>query len=74
VRRVVSQINPILPVLVRVSFTVRRHHDQGNFYKGNHLIGLAYYVRGLVHYYHGGKHGSMQADLMLEELRVYILN
>jgi len=26
-------------VLVRVSFAMKRHHDQGNFYKGKHLIG-----------------------------------
>ena len=35
--------------------------------------GLAYRFRGLVHYHHGGKHGSMQADVVLEmvlELRV----
>jgi hypothetical protein len=32
---------------------------------------LVYSFRGLVHYYHGGKHGNIQADMMLEkELRV----
>jgi phenylalanyl-tRNA synthetase beta subunit len=31
---------------------------------------LAYRFRGSVHYHHGGKHGSIQADVVLEELRV----
>jgi hypothetical protein len=32
---------------------------------------LAYSVRGLVHYQHGRKHGSIQANMVLEkELRV----
>ena len=33
-------------------------------------MGLAYRFRGLI-YYHGGKHGSLQADMVLEkELRI----
>jgi hypothetical protein len=33
-------------------------------------LGLAYRFRGSVHYHHGGKHGSIQAGLVLEkELR-----
>ena len=35
---------------------------------------LAYSFRGSVHYHHGGKHGSMQADMVLEELRVVHLD
>jgi hypothetical protein len=35
---------------------------------------MAYSFRGLVHYHHGGKQGSMQADLDLEELRVLQLD
>ena len=57
-------------VLVRVSIAVNRHHDQGNSYKEQHLIGAAYTFRGSVHYHHGRKHGSVQADTVLEELRV----
>ena len=39
--------------------------------KENIYLGLAYSFRGLVRYHHGGKHGSIQADLVLEkELRV----
>jgi hypothetical protein len=52
---------------------VKRHHDQDNSYKGKHLIG-AYYFRGLLHYRHGRKHGSMQADMVLEEPRVVHLD
>jgi hypothetical protein len=33
-------------------------------------LGLAYRFRGSVHYHHGRKHGSMQTDVVLEELRV----
>jgi hypothetical protein len=33
-------------------------------------LGLAYRFRGLVHYHHGRKHGSLQTDMALEELRV----
>ena len=33
-------------------------------------MGLAYRFCGSVHYRHSGKHGSMQADMALEELRV----
>jgi hypothetical protein len=43
--------------------------------KANTSLGLAYHFRGLVHY-HVGKHGSMQADMVMEkELRgeVYTL-
>jgi hypothetical protein len=36
---------------------------------------LAYSFSGLVHYHHGGKHGSIQADMVLEkELRVLDLD
>jgi hypothetical protein len=38
-------------------------------------LGLAYSFRGSVRYHHGGKHGSIQADLVLEkELSVLQLN
>jgi hypothetical protein len=57
-------------VLVRLSIAVKRRHDQGNSYKGQHLIG-AYSFRGSVHYHHSRKHGSLQADMLLEKkLRV----
>ena len=43
--------------------------------KENISLGLAYSFRGSVHYHHGGKHDSMQADMVLEkELRVLHLD
>ena len=54
---------------------MKRHHDQGNSYKGKHLIGAGLQFRGSVHYHHGRKHGSIQADMVLEkELRVMHLH
>ena len=35
---------------------------------------LAYNFRGSVHYHHGRKHGSVQADMVLEEPRVLHLD
>jgi hypothetical protein len=35
---------------------------------------LAFSSRGSVHYYPDGKHGSLQADMMLEEPRVLPLD
>ena len=42
-----------------VSIAVKRHHEE------KHLTG-AYTPSGLVHYHHGGKHGSTQVDMVLE--------
>jgi hypothetical protein len=41
--------------------------------KENIDLGLAYCFRGLVHSHHDGKHGSVQADIVLEEPRFFIL-
>jgi hypothetical protein len=38
--------------------------------KDNVYLGLPYSFRGSVHYHHVGKHGSVQADMVLEEPRV----
>jgi hypothetical protein len=35
-------------------------------HKRKHLIGAGSEFTGLVHYYHGGKHGSRQAGMVLE--------
>ena len=57
-------------VIVRVSTAVKRHHHRSNPYKGKHLIGAGLQFRGLVHYHHDRKHGSVQAGMVLEkELR-----
>ena len=43
--------------------------------KENIKLGLAYSFRGLVYYHHGKKHGSAQADTVLEkEPRVLYLD
>jgi hypothetical protein len=41
-----------------------------NFIKDNFNWGLSYGFRGLVHYHHGRKHGSVQADMVLKEPRI----
>jgi hypothetical protein len=38
--------------------------------KANIYLRLACSFRSLVHYHRGGKHGSIQADIVLEELRI----
>ena len=56
---------------LRVSIAVKRRYDHDDSYKGKHLLGMAYTYRSLVHYRHGEKHESIQADIVLEkELRV----
>jgi hypothetical protein len=35
-------------------------------------LGLAYSIRGLVHYHHDGKHGGMQPAMAIQELKFYI--
>lgn len=49
-----------------VSIAMKRHYDYGNAYKRKHLIRADLQFRGLVHYHLGGKHGSTQADMILE--------
>ena len=46
---------------------MKKHCDHGNSYKGKHLTGTGLQFRGLIHYHHGRKHGSMQADMVLEK-------
>jgi hypothetical protein len=53
---------------------MKTHHDHCNSHKHNIHLWLAYNFRGLVFYHHGGKHGSMQADMVLELPRVLHLN
>jgi hypothetical protein len=47
--------NPLFfdSVFIRVPIAVNRHHDQGNSYKDNISLGLAYRFRGSVCYYQG---------------------
>jgi hypothetical protein len=48
---------------------MKRHHDNSNSYKEKHLIGVGLQIKGLVHYLHDGKHGSIQTGMVQEELR-----
>ena len=50
---------------------MKRHHDHSKSYKEKHLVGAGLQIQR----YHGGKHGSMQVDTVLErELRVLHLD
>ena len=47
-----------------------KRHDHGNSYKGEHLLGACIQFQRFSPLF-GGKHGSMQADMVLEKkLRV----
>ena len=56
--------------LVRVSIAVKRHHEQGNSYKQQHLIGAGLQVQRFSPLSSRWEHGSVQAGLVQEELRV----
>jgi hypothetical protein len=73
-------MNPVVPchrnwdvtassvtVFVWVSIAGHRHHDQGNSYKGRPLIWPGLQFQRLVHYHHGDKPGSIQADMVPEK-------
>jgi hypothetical protein len=49
---------------------VNRHHDQGNPYKKQHLIGAVLQVQRFSLLSSRQKHGSIQAGMVQEELRV----
>jgi hypothetical protein len=40
--------------------------------KDNISLRLAYRFRGVAHYCHSGKHGSKQADMVLEEPSIFL--
>jgi hypothetical protein len=53
---------------------VKKHRDHGKSHKGMHLTGAGLQLRGLVHYWHGRKHGGMRADMVLEmEVREFYI-
>jgi hypothetical protein len=56
--------------LSRVSIVVKRNHDQGNSYKGQHLIGASLLVLEFSPLSSWLKHGSIQEGMALEKLRV----
>ena len=56
-----------LPILVKVSITVKRHKDHSNSYKRKCFIVAGLRFGGLIHYHYNRKHGGIQADLVLEK-------
>ena len=53
---------------------MNRHHDQGNSYKGQHLIGAGLQNQRFNPLLSRWEHGSIQAGLVQEELRVLRLH
>ena len=64
----------LAPVLIRVSIAVKRHHDQGDSYKGQHLVGAGLQVQSFSPLSSRWEHGSFKESLALEELRVLHLD
>lgn len=61
-------------VLVRISTVIKDTINKATLIKANIQLVLAYSRRNLVHYHHSRNHGSMQADIVLEKLRVLHLD
>jgi hypothetical protein len=53
---------------------VNRHHDQGKSYKGQHIVGAGLQVQRFSPLSSRRDHGSIQAGLVQEELRVLHLH
>jgi hypothetical protein len=53
-------------VHTQVFLPVKRQEDYWSSYKEKHLIWAGLQFRALIHYCHGRKHGSTQADMVLE--------
>jgi len=49
---------------------MKKYQDHGNSFKVKHFIGAGLQLQRFSLYHHARKHGSMQADMMLEELKV----
>jgi hypothetical protein len=54
---------------VRVSIAVKKHHDQGHSYKGQHLIGSGLQVQRFSPLSSRWEHGNIQVGMKLEEPR-----
>ena len=54
--------------------TVNRHHDHDNSYKEQHLIGAGLQVRRFSSLSSRREHGTVQAGVVQEELRVLCLH
>jgi hypothetical protein len=53
---------------------VNKHHDQGKSYKEQHLIGAGLQVQRFSPLSSSREHGSIQAGMVQEELRVLHLH
>jgi hypothetical protein len=58
--------NIVFTVSVRVSIAVKWHHDQGNSYKGQHLVGAGLQVQRFSPLSSTWEYGSVQADTAIE--------
>ena len=58
----------IIFVLVMVSIAVKRHCDQGNSYKGQHIIRATSQVQKFSPLSSRQEHGSILADTVLEKM------
>ena len=59
---------------LRVSIATKRHHEQGNSYNGQCLIGADLQVPGFSPLSSWQEHGSVQTGKELEELRALHLH
>jgi hypothetical protein len=60
----------MVTVLLGVSNAINKHHEQGNSYKGQNLIGAGLQVQRFSPLSSRQEHGSIQAGMAWEELRV----
>jgi hypothetical protein len=49
-----------------ISTRLKRDRDHSNSYEEKHLTGAGLQFRGLVCFCHGGKHGGIQPDMLLD--------
>ena len=60
----------LMCVIVRVPIALKRHQDQGNSYKGQHLIGAGLHVQRFSRLSSRWEHSSIQAGVVQVKLRV----
>ena len=64
----------LLGILIRVSLLLKDTMTKATLIRANISLELVYSFRGSPHYHHGDKHGSMQADMMLEKPKILHLD
>jgi hypothetical protein len=63
-----------VPTLVPKAAAMNRHHNQGNSYKGQRLIGAGLQVQRFSPLFSKWEHGSIQASMVQKGLRVQHLH